>query len=48
MLPLSKKITFQAGLRWENTHSVGNLQRLPSQVAQPQDHVERKYKQPFS
>lgn len=41
--PINKQLTFQAGLRWENTHSIGDLKRHPSQTTQAEDRVERFY-----
>lgn len=43
LYPISKQVTIQAGLRWENTHSVGDLKRHPSQESQADDKVERQY-----
>lgn len=41
--PLSAKWSLQAGLRMENTHSIGDLERDPSIPAKPEDYVERDY-----
>ena len=43
LYPISKQLTIQAGLRWENTHSIGDLKRHPSQDAKPEDMVDRRY-----
>lgn len=43
LYPISKQLSIQAGLRWENTHSLGDLQRHPSQEGQAEDKVERQY-----
>jgi len=41
--PLSAKWSIQAGLRMENTHSIGDLERDPGIPAKPEDYVERDY-----
>lgn len=43
MIPFNKKLMIQAGLRWEHTHSIGDLQRFPGQPTQAEDRVERNY-----
>jgi hypothetical protein len=39
----SKKLSLQAGLRYEHTSSIGDLIRDPSQSARPNDYVARNY-----
>jgi 5-hydroxyisourate hydrolase-like protein (transthyretin family) len=41
--PLSSKVSLQAGLRMEQTQSVADLRRDPSQAAKPNDKVARDY-----
>lgn len=41
--PLSSKVSLQAGLRMEQTQSVADLRRDPSQPKKPNDKVERDY-----
>lgn len=41
--PITSKWSLQAGLRMENTHSIGDLTRDPSFPAKPEDYVERDY-----
>lgn len=41
--PLSSKVSLQAGLRVEQTQSVADLRRDPSQPSKPNDKVERDY-----
>ena len=40
---LGKQWNYQAGLRYENTHSIGDLTRDPSLPTKPQDYTERRY-----
>lgn len=43
VVPFGKKVSLQAGLRWENTHSIGDLTRDPSLPMKAEDYVERRY-----
>jgi iron complex outermembrane recepter protein len=39
----TKKLSLQAGLRYEHTNSIGDLRRDPTQPAKQEDYVNRKY-----
>lgn len=42
-LPFGKKLSLQAGVRYEYTRSIGDLQRDPSLPRKAEDYVEREY-----
>jgi iron complex outermembrane recepter protein len=43
VIPFGKKVSLQAGLRWENTYSIGDLTRDPSLPKKAEDYVKRRY-----
>ncbi|MFZ4543722.1 MAG: TonB-dependent receptor domain-containing protein [Saprospiraceae bacterium] len=43
MIPFNKKASLQAGLRMENTLSIGDLQRDPAFPSNSEDYVKRQY-----
>jgi hypothetical protein len=43
VIPFGKKVSLQAGLRAENTHSIGDLTRDPSLPTKTEDYVDRNY-----
>lgn len=43
VVPFGKKISLQAGLRGEHTHSIGDLDRDPGIPAKAEDYVKRDY-----